>query len=162
MESLHANSVTKIFDRRRKNLTLRMAPMIDMIFLLLIFFLLSAQWDSNESFLPFNLPTASAGELPLIKAEPLLIHISAENEGCLIQLGKNTTVKIDQAGIENDFALLIESLNNILREQSRYITDPVEIICDDDVKWDYVAKIYNVLYGTGLTDITFQLNELPQ
>lgn len=162
MECLHVNSLLRIFRQGRKNVTLRMAPMIDVIFLLLIFFFLSAQWNSEERFLPFNLPAAAASELPLIKAEPLLIHISNHEDDCIVQLGRNTVVKIKRSGIERDLAFLIDSLNKVLREQGRYISDPIEIICDDEVKWDYVAKIYNILYGAGLTDITFQLNDLSQ
>jgi len=54
-----------------------MAPMIDMVFLLLIFFLVAAKWRPQEDFLPFQLPLAHAQEQRIGKPEPLMIHISA-------------------------------------------------------------------------------------
>ena len=56
----------------------------------------------------------------------------------------------------------MEQTRQCLLEQKRYATDPVEIICAAKVKWGDLAKINNVLYGMGLTDITFQMTESPK
>jgi biopolymer transport protein ExbD len=73
-----------------------MAPMIDMIFLLLIFFLVAAKWRPQEDFLPLQLPAAQARPSALGKPEPLILHIFATKTGCKVQIGQLQTV-----GIEN-------------------------------------------------------------
>lgn len=135
--------------------------MIDIIFLLLIFFLVCAKWRPQEQFLPLRLPTAGAAEISLVSSEPLVIQITAQSRGCDVRIGQLTNVQIRQDHVEQDLAGLIEQLQNSLTAQNRFASDPVEIICEPDVKWDYFAKIYNVLYGVGLTDITFCLTESP-
>ncbi len=161
METLAARGLARFFARRPLNFTLRMAPMIDIIFLLLIFFLVCAKWRPQEHFLPLHLSTASVAEIPLVRPEPLIINITAYEHGCDVQIGQLTSVRINQSRVEQDLAALIEQLQVCLTAQHRFASDPVEIICEPDVKWDYFAKIYNVLYGVGLTDITFCLTESP-
>jgi biopolymer transport protein ExbD len=160
-ESLKTSQLTRLFARRPLNFTLRMAPMIDIIFLLLIFFMICAKWRPQEQFLPLQLSTAGAAEIPLVRPEPLIIHITAQSHGCDVQIGPSASIQIRQDHAEQDLASLIEQLQDSLTVQHRFASDPVEIICEPDVKWDYFAKIYNVLYGAGLTDITFCLTESP-
>jgi len=136
-----------------------MAPMIDMIFLLLIFFLVCAKWLPQEKLLPFSFPTAHAEQLPLVKPEPLTISIKPLADGCTVQIGKTNNIQIKNETIEHDLTALLDELNNVLTAQHRYVTDPIELTCDQRVKWGYFARIYNVLYGTGLTDITIIMTE---
>jgi biopolymer transport protein ExbD len=49
--------------------------MIDMIFLLLLFFFVVAKWRPAEDFLPFRLSAAQAPGINIAKPEPLIIHI---------------------------------------------------------------------------------------
>jgi hypothetical protein len=53
----------------------------------------------------------------------------------------------------------MEKTRQCLLEQKRYASDPVEIICASEVKWEYLAKIYNIFIGMGFTDITFRMTE---
>jgi biopolymer transport protein ExbD len=161
IETLSARGLTRLFAHRPFSFTLRMAPMIDIIFLLLIFFLVCAKWRPQEQFLPLQLSTAGAAEMPLVRPEPLIIHITSDEQGCDVRVGQLTVVRIRQNEAEQDLLALVEQLQAALRVQHRFASDPVEIVCEPDVKWDYFAKIYNVLYGVGLTDITFSLTESP-
>ena len=138
---------------------MRMAPMIDMIFLLLIFFLVAAKWRPEENFLPFHLSTAQAREHRLIKPEPLIIRIWPIQTGCQVQIGQSQTVQIEDGNIEVALAALVEEIERCLLAQRRYASDPIEIVCESKVKWGHLAKIYNVFYGAGLTDITFRMTE---
>lgn len=137
---------------------LRMAPMIDMIFLLLIFFLVTADFRPQEDFLPFQLPSAAAAALPIGKVEPLAVYIADIDRGCQVRIG-DEVVELRQQSVEKDLAVLIEKLRDVMNRQRRTTSDAVEIICLPAVKWDYLAKIYNVLYGFGMTDITFRMTE---
>jgi len=138
-----------------------MAPMIDMIFLLLIFFLVSAKWRPQEDFLPFQLPLAQALERRIGKPEPLIIYIFAIETGCEVQIGQFGAVQIENENIEANLAVLMEKIEKCLLEQKRFATDPIEIICAAEVRWEHLAKIYNMFFGAGLTDITFRMTEQP-
>jgi biopolymer transport protein ExbD len=136
-----------------------MAPMIDVIFLLLIFFLVAARYRPQEDFLPLKVATALAAEEPLARPEPLMIKISPAVAGCEVQIGRCERVLVSSENIDTDLVLLMQQLKACLTQQKRFASDPVEIVCGPDVKWEYLAKIYNVFYGTGLTDITFAMTE---
>jgi biopolymer transport protein ExbD len=156
--------LSRLNSHRRSSIGLRIAPLVDMIFLLLIFFLVAAKWRPKEDFLPLQLPTANAGTQTVVKPEPLIIQILAApaGRGCLVQIGSSYAVDITAQNPEEGLAVLMEKIRQCLLEQKRYASDPVEIICAADVKWEYLAKIYNVLVGMGLTDITFQMTEQPK
>ena len=149
----------KVFAGRKHSFTLRMAPMIDMIFLLLIFFLVAAKWRPEENFLPFQLPVAQAQSHRLGKPEPLIMHIFATQTGCCVQIGGLYTIQIENKQIEANLAVLLEKLRDCMLAQKRFASDPVEIICGEKVKWEHLAKIYNIFYGAGLTNITFRMTE---
>ena len=154
-----------IFNRsnspRRANIGLRMAPMIDMIFLLLIFFLVAGKWRPKEDFLPVQLATAGVAPLTIAKPEPLLIQIAQTDTNCQVQIGSSSIVDISAQNPDKGLASLMDKTRQCLLQQKRYATDPVEIICSEEVKWENLAKIYNVLFGMGLTDITFRMTEQP-
>ena len=158
-ESIQRDVFNRLFATRRRRFTLRMAPMIDMIFLLLIFFLVAAKWRPEEDFLPFKLPTAQAQDYRVGAPEPLLISISATATGCIVRIGTLGSVQIHNQRIEQDLVALMEKMQECLTAQKRYATDPIEIICSPEIKWQYVAKIYNIFFGAGLTDITFRMTE---
>ena len=156
---MQRDGFNRVFSNRRRPFTLRMAPMIDMVFLLLIFFLVAAKWRPQEDFLPFQLPLAQAQEQSIGKAEPLMIHIFATESGCQVQIGQSDAVQIENQTIEVNLAVLMEKMKSSLLAQKRFATDPIEIVCDPEVKWEHLAKIYNTFFGAGLTDITFQMTE---
>jgi biopolymer transport protein ExbD len=144
---------------RRPSFTLRMAPMIDIIFLLLIFFFVAAKWRPTEEFLPFQLSAAQAQNPTIGKPEPLIIYISATQTGCEVQIGRLQTVRIENESIEENLAALMEEMKNCLLTQKRLAADPIEIVCAPDIRWDHLAKIYNLFFGAGLTDIAFRMTE---
>ncbi len=139
--------------------TLRMAPLIDIIFLLLLFFLVTANWRPKESFLPVQLPAVSDGTKTIVKAEPLVIEIKSIPAGCVVQIGQSIAVEIADGTTDENLALMMEKLKQCMVEQKRFISDPIELVCDKKLKWQYLAEIYNLMYGCGLTDITFAMTE---
>lgn len=158
-ELLNRNVVGSLNAARKSNFTLRMAPMIDVIFLLLIFFLVAAKWRPQEDFLPFKLPTANAGTHAIAKPEPLTINLRATQSGCDVQIGQLYTVSINDQTMDGDMLTLAQQLQKCLITQNRFASDPVELICGSQVKWDHLAKIYNMFYTAGLTDITLPMTE---
>lgn len=142
-----------------RGFALRMVPMIDLIFLLLIFFLVTAKWRPQEGFLPLQLAAAQTPDAQVGRSEPLEIHISSTPSGCRVRIGSADEVEIDDSTIEADLAGMIEKTEACLVAEKRFAADPVEIICSGEVSWEHLAKIYNVFFGAGLTDITFRMTE---
>jgi biopolymer transport protein ExbD len=136
-----------------------MTAMIDVIFLLLTFFVLTAKFRTPEQFLHIYLPTADAAVQNFGVIEPLSIHIFDDEQGCMVQIGELETVQIRAERHAEGLAAFTNELTNILSRQKRTARDPIEIHCDDRIKWDYLVKIYNVLQAMGINDITFCMTE---
>lgn len=56
-----------------------MMPLIDVVFLLLIFFLMWSRFEKEERELPVNLPEVSQAQ-PLVMTEDLVINITADGK----------------------------------------------------------------------------------
>jgi biopolymer transport protein ExbD len=66
---------------RREGLGFNMTPMIDVVFLLIVFFLVSSNLVQQETQMEIDLPTATTGKLPREeKARNLIINIPREGE----------------------------------------------------------------------------------
>lgn len=158
-ESLRKDVFQGVFTHQRRPIALRMAPMIDVVFLLLLFFLVAAKWRPAENFLPFQLPGGQSARQSVGKPEPLVIYIFATERGCQIQIGQLRSIQIEEENTEANLAALMEEMRLCLVTQKRVASDPIEIVCDPEVKWEHLAKIYNTFFGAGLTDITFAMTE---
>ena len=157
------SKTSKMFKKRKKSgFSLRMTPMIDVIFLLLTFFVLTANFRTPEQFLPILMPQAYAQAQQLDIIEPLIIDITDLHDGCNISVGsgdKFQSLQLNRQNIEEGLSSFASVLADIMQSQNRTAADPVQIQCDDSIKWDQLVKIYNILYGLGISDITFGLNE---
>ncbi len=109
--------------------------------------------------MPLRLSVAQAAERRIGKPEPLIIRIWPTQSGCLVEIGGLHTVRIENENVEADLAVLMGKMRDCLLSQKRFANDPIEIICGPSVKWDHLAKMYNMFYGAGLTDITFAMTE---
>lgn len=139
--------------RRKLSIGLRMTPMIDVIFLLLTFFVLTAKFREPEQKLPILLGQAQAGAVSG-SDEPAAIHIEASAEGCAVRIGADPTVSIYAENPAEGLLILTRQIQNTLTAGR-----PVELYCEDAVSWDLVVKIYDVLYAMGAQNITFRINE---
>ena len=146
---------------RRKSLSsgLRMTAMIDVIFLLLIFFLLTAKFRRPEGFLPVVLPQGQGNIDIKSIVEPLVISIAGTAEGVSVTIGADSGFVIEEQAFEAGLGGLLSNVGEAMEQQKRTANDPVEIFCDDNVKWDHLVKIYDVLYTMGIKDITFAMTE---
>ncbi|MHC5061018.1 MAG: ExbD/TolR family protein [Planctomycetota bacterium] len=134
-----------------------MTPMIDVIFLLLTFFVLTAKFRTPEQFLPIHLAAADAAVANSGPIEPLVISIYGTEAGCVLQVGSLETIQMDSERYGEGLLDFRGKLAELLSIQKRTVGDPVEIRCGDHVRWDELVKVYNVLQLAGITDITFQM-----
>lgn len=142
----------RLHRHRRGGLGLRMTPMIDVIFLLLTFFVLTVQFDPPEQALPL----VFGGQTPPMVSPPRVLELAIVSHpaGCAVQAtdGFGTVVIRAQAPAEG-LAELVEHLRDAAGTDGGQ--RPIRLRCDQDVLWEWVTKIYDVLYGFGARDITF-------
>ncbi len=139
-----------------------MTAMIDVIFLLLIFFVLTAQFSREEQFLPIRLPgQASAAQRLDVPTEPLPIYIALQDDLCRVDLRKDRQLTMTLAVSDPAASLpqFTQTVQAALEQEKRIVSDPVEIYCKDEVPWDVLVKLYNGLYSMGIEDITFVLKD---
>ena len=150
--------------RRRpgRPMQLRMVPMIDVVFLLLVFFMLTANFRSREGFLPAELPHRVT-RAQLTEIEPLQLHLNTlPNGDCLVQIADQLSFVIPDKTNRPDspgFQLLSDQLQKIIRQQRRHREDPVKIMPTRSTKWNHVVKAYDAAWQLDLTNIVFALAE---
>lgn len=130
---------------------LRMTPMIDVVFLLLLFFLLSSNFRSQEGFLPAELPRqVTRGQA--MEIEPLVIHLQTLPNGtCQVSISGQPTLILNPA----NFQALAPYLQDILTRQGRHAEDPIKLAPSARTKWDHVVKTYDALWQLNLHHIIF-------
>lgn len=132
---------------------LRMVPMIDVVFLLLIFFLLTANFRSKEGFLPAELPRQIASSRKM-EMEPLLLRVASEADGrCRIQIGAQAAMVIEPQA--ETFDALSRELQKVLSDQGRRLDDPIKILPTEHTKWDHVVKAYDAIWQINAHNIIF-------
>ena len=142
---------------------LMIAPLIDVVFLLLIFFLLAVNFRPAEGFLPVELPRRDgAGEAgaarPGGEVAPLMVRVDTVSDGrCAVQVGGDEAVVFD--GTREGFVGLRERLAEALRTEGRGPEDPVVLAPTAGARWDHVVRTYDALWRLQLSNIVFALVE---
>jgi biopolymer transport protein ExbD len=155
--SMKAELSRQLAARRRTNIGFRVVPMIDLFFLLLAFFILTASYKPSDDFLPFVVPRIGGAGASVV--EPLVLNIRARSGGCSVHIGQGQGVAVSENEPQMGMMRFGGDLEEVMKKHKRTSADPVEIVCDDAVEWQYVVKVYDVLYGLGINDITFRMTE---
>ena len=125
--------------KRRESLGLDLTPVIDVIFILLIFFIVTSVFKKEELALILDLPTANAKEMEV------------KQEQIFIELNQN---KLAIKGIEVSF----DSLENNLKE-IKDKTKPVIVRIDKKVEYQRVVKVLDLLQKYNLNNLALVTNE---
>ena len=126
--------------RKKKSVSIELAPLIDIAFILLIFFAVSSSLISKNQTIPLDLPTAVSTE----KKSPDLI----------ISIEQNKTIHVDKQAI--DFNQLIPVISSALKE------DPsTQIILNADKQIDYgfIVLILDQIRIAGSGNIALQVEK---
>lgn len=123
--------------KKRKVLKMDLTPLIDVVFLLLIFFIVASEFKKNESILNLNLPSSSS-EVKLEKQD-VLIEISTQD------LAYNAQ-KLD-----------FDTLNTELSKLNPKTLINLKI--DKSVKYERVVKTLDILNTLKLSNIILITNE---
>jgi len=117
----------KTLIKKHETLTMDLTPIIDVVFLLLIFFIVASEFKKNETILNLTLPNSSSIQ-KVIENKALIIEISEEKlafkakelnsidlKQQLVSIKKDTaiTIKIDQNVKYKKIVKLLDILNNL-------------------------------------------------
>jgi biopolymer transport protein ExbD len=124
--------------KRREKLGVDLTPIIDVVFILLIFFIVTSVFKKDELALILNLPTSGAKAVEI--EEKVAIELSKDS---LALKGQKLT-----------FAMLDISLSDI-KEKDRAII----VRIDKDVKYERVVKVLDILQKHNLSNLALVTDE---
>lgn len=118
---------------------MQLAPMIDIVFLLLIFFIVTWQFSRSETELNVSVPTAEEGsELNRPKGE------------IIINVLQDGTIRVE--GITVDLTQLHDKLAAIARQ---FENQPVRIRGDGKVAYQRIVEVIDTCQKAGIWNISF-------
>ena len=131
---------------------LQIAPLIDVVFLLLIYFMVSSTLKKSEADLSLALPGAVAQSEAVNIPDEQVIEVNAD--GSIMMNGRIYTdpEKADMADLQ--YTLVRYS------EASRMVGVPaaITIVADDDSVHERVVDVLNACAGANIKNITFGSN----
>ena len=127
-----------------EKLQLRMAPMIDMIFLILIFFMCTARWKQAEGNLAAELPSQDAPKMdaPPPDVERVIIKLQRTPAGVEIRMNDNPCP---------DFDALYQNLQAI----RQHVDVPVIIDAQRTVPFQAAITAVNLAVKADLPNVSF-------
>lgn len=137
--------------KRQTSITMNFAPMIDVTFLLLIFFLVTTTFERAEGLLASDMPHEDRGTSVALPISPIVVRLEQTGVG-----HDDFSIRIDHFdGAPDGLAALPEFLIRI-REQPGFDAEtPVVIVADDGVRWDHVVNCWNAALRAGCKRVAF-------
>lgn len=131
------------FQRRTSEpVSLNLTPLIDVVFLLLIFFMVSTTFDQSSE-LDLQLPEAVNGQS---SDQPAALKVEVPETGLVYLNGS----PVDD---------LPSSLASFLSQNKA--PDHVAVIADERARHGQVTQVLDALAGAGLTQVSFQTRYTP-
>lgn len=131
--------------QKQENMSFQITPMIDVVFLLLFFFITSQLFSQWETEIDITLPTAETGETP--QRLPGEIILNVLNNGDIVVNGRSLS--------DSELASMLNRLSENFPGQ------PVLIRADKATAYENVVKvldrcrqadIWNISFATGVPD----------
>ncbi|HIB00895.1 MAG TPA: biopolymer transporter ExbD [Phycisphaerales bacterium] len=143
--------------KRRKSGTigLNLTAMIDVVFLLLIYFMVATEFKTAEESFPMDVPMRNHGQTITLDNEPLVILVESAGEGI-------DEFRIRLEGPWEPISSL-RSLSSFLRTNKASgfgsgglfaENHPILIKPTNDTRWDHAIATYNAVAGASYTNIT--------
>ncbi len=132
---------------------LAITPMIDVTFLLLIYFLLTTNFSVDEKQYRTTLAPeerASTSEEIALEQDPLRIRLSAGRPPRLLGPYRQPTSELDLEQFLSD-ALAMEGRTDALFRSDH----PILVLPDSDVPWEHVVVVFDAIVRSGYTSVGF-------
>lgn len=129
----------KFISRQPPPIALQLAPMIDILLLLLSFFIISWQFSKSETELNVSVPTAQEGADPSRQRGEIIINILADG-----------TISVE--GTTLDLEKLSQKLAPIA---TQYKNQPVRIRGDGAVPYQRIVEVIDTCQKSGIWNVSF-------
>lgn len=142
----------------RARLVLAITPMIDVVFLLLVYFVLTSGFGGQERLLRAQLKLdgadAKAAAQPLaLEEEPLVVRVGRNAGATTISLPQGLAQPADSVELER---ILRDALVTAETPHGFYAADhPVRLAPARDVPWEDVVAVFRAVTGAGYRSIAF-------
>ncbi len=125
--------------KKREGITPDLTPLIDVVFILLIFFIVTSVFKKEQLALVLNLPSSKADKLT-IKPKEVSVELSVD--------------KLAIFGKEVSFEQLSEALKTI-KDKKRYVV----LRIDEDVRYEKIVKLLDALQAENLNNLSLITNK---
>ena len=122
---------------------IQLAPMIDVVFLLLIFFIVLWNYARFETEIDISVPAASAGENPERTIGEIVVNVKKEGQ-------------IIIEGVEKSEEETLEMFNNIV---AAYPDQALILRGDKEASFDHIVKILNLCKKANIWNISFATSQ---
>ncbi len=138
-------------DEHRASIAMNFAPMIDVTFLLLIFFLVTTTFERAEGLLASDMPRDDRGVDVALPISPIVIRLMQTGDG-----HDDFTFHIDHFDAAPENLAALPAFLVQIREQPGFDDEtPVVIVADDGVRWDHVVNCWNAALRAGCKRVAF-------
>ena len=128
----------KIDHPKIRRARIEMLPLIDIVFLVLVFFIYAMLSMAVHRGLPVVLPTSSTAKID----QKLLLSVSIKSDG---------TIYVDEEQVQ------IENLTNVLAERAKEKIEPgVLLFADHTIKYQQLFRVLDQIRTAGLSRISLQ------
>lgn len=117
----------------------QIAPMIDVIFILLCFFVTTQIFSQWETEIDVKLPTSETGEIPERMPGEIIINILKDGE--MVVNGRSLN--------ETELSALLDRIVELFEGQ------PVLIRADKSTPYEYIIKVLDLCRGSDIWNISF-------
>ena len=118
--------------KKRELLTMDLTPLIDVVFILLIFFIVASEFKKNETILNLSLPNSATKE-KVVQKKALMIELSKD--------------KLAYKASELNFDELKDKLSILKKDRS------LTVKIDKEVKYERITKLLEILNTLGLSNL---------
>lgn len=129
----------KFTSRQPPPVSIQLAPMIDILLLLLSFFIINYQFSKSETELNVSVPTAQEGAEPERVRGEIIINIVADG-----------SIRVE--GLAVDRQQLLDKLSAIAKQ---FQNQPVRIRGDGAVPYQRIVEIIDTCQTAGIWNISF-------
>lgn len=129
----------KFQSRQPEPANMQLAPMIDIVFLLLIFFIVTWQFTRAETELSVSVPTAQEGADPQRQIGEIVINILADGA----------------IRVEGNTMDLVQLLDKLAEIAEKYENQPVRIRGDGGVPYQRIVEVIDTCQKAGIWNISF-------
>lgn len=124
----------------------QIAPMVDVVFVLMLFFMASAGMQVVEKELSINLPSGGAAKQGGPPPTPIIIDISADGQVRMNNLGYGTPTDKKLEPLRDKLKEMIDTFGD---------KDPVIIRPTPDTRHERIMDVLNAAGASGVKNLTF-------